>query len=156
MSVRGTASLPATDDLVGRPVFDADGEKVGNIDGLYLDPQDGSVRYLAIETGWFGERRHVIPIEDVTARGSDPDKEILLPYSRRTLSLAPTFVPDEDITIADESDVQEHFGFESYRDILEARQTTPAPTPEIAEAEIQDALSRGDDPLSIRTKRWGI
>lgn len=156
MTVRGTANLPATDGMVGRPVLDADGGEVGSVDGLYVDPQDGSVKYLAIETGWFAERRHVIPIEDVTARGSDPDKEIVLPYSRQTLSLAPTFAPDDDITIADESDVQEHFGLESYRDVLEARQTTPAPTPEIAEAEIHDALRRGEDPLTIRTKRWGM
>lgn len=156
MTVRGTANLPATEDLVGRPVFSENDEKIGTIDGLYLDPADGAARYLAIETGWFGTRRHVVPIDDVTARGTDPDKEILLPYSRETLSLGPTFGPDDDLTLDDESDVQEHYGLESYREILRARQTAPAPTPEIAEAEMQAALSRGNDPLSIRTKRWGV
>lgn len=56
-----------------------------------------------------------------------------------------------DLTLADESDVQEYYGLESYRDILEARQTAPAPTPEIAEVELQAAISRGDDPSSVRT-----
>ena len=156
MTVRGTASLPATGDLVGRPVYDENDEKIGTIAGLYLDPADGEAKYLGVETGWFGTRRHVIPLDGVTARGSDPDKDILLPYSREKVSLAPTFAEDDDLTLRDESDVQEHFGLESYQDILDARQTSPAPTPEIAEAEMQSALNRGNDPLSVRTKRWGV
>lgn len=155
MTVRGTASLPATEDLIGRPAYDTNDEKVGTVAGLYVDPADGEAMYLAVESGWFGSRRHVVPLVNVTARGTDPDKEILLPYTREKLSLAPTFGEDDDLTLADESDVQEYYGLESYRDVLEARQTAPAPTREIAEAELQDAVSRGGDPSSVRTKRWG-
>jgi hypothetical protein len=39
---------------------------------------------------------------------------------------------------------------------VRARQTTPAPTPEIAEAEVADAIDRGDDPNKVAVKRWGV
>jgi sporulation protein YlmC with PRC-barrel domain len=156
MTVRGTANLPATEDLVGRPVYDENDEKIGTVAGLYLDATDGEATYLAVESGWFGTRRHVIPLDDVTARGTDPDKDIILPYSRETLSSAPTFGEHDDLTLRDESEVHEHYGLESYQNILDARQTAPAPTPEIAEAEMQAAVRRGDDPSNVRTKRWGV
>jgi sporulation protein YlmC with PRC-barrel domain len=154
MAIRGTANLPAVEHLVGRPVYDSSDEKVGTVEGLYLDRVDGTARYLAVESGWFGNRRHVIPVDDLSARGTDPDKEILLPYSRERLSNPPTFGEEHDLTPRDESELQEHYGFESYHDILDARQTSPAPTPEVAEAELKAAVDRGDDPMVVRTQRW--
>ncbi len=156
MAIRATANVPSADEMVGRPVYDSSDEKVGVVDGLYLDRVDGTTRYLAVETGWFGDRRHVIPVDEVGARGTDPDKEILLPYSRERLSSAPTFVEDHELTLRDESELMEHYGFESYQDILDARQSSPAPTPEIAEAELKAAVDRGDDPMVVRVKRWGV
>lgn len=156
MAIRGTATMPTVDELVGRPVYYAGDEKVGTVDGVYLDPDDGSARYLAVTSGWFGTKRHVIPMDDLTARGTDPDKEILAPYSKERFSEAPLFEEDHDLTLRDESAVQQHYGLESYQDAIDARQTAPAPTPEIAEAELQAALARGDEPMTVRTKRWGV
>lgn len=156
MAIRGTSRMPTTDDLVGRPVYDADDQKVGTIEGLYLDGDASEPRYLAVQSGWFGDKRHVIPIDEATARGSDPDKEVLVPYSRDELAAAPTFGEGHDLTLHDERDLQEHYGIEGYREAIDARQTSPAPTPEIAEAELEAAIRRGDDPATIRTKRWGV
>lgn len=148
--------MPSAEDLVGRSVYDSSDEKVGTVEGLYLDPADGAAKYLVVQSGWFGSKRHVVPIDEVTARGTDPDKEILLPYSRELLSGAPMFSEEHDLTLHDESEIQTHYGFESYQDSIDARQTTPAPTPQIAEAEMNAAIERGDDPMSVRTKRWGV
>lgn len=156
MTTRGTATLPARDELVGTPVFDANDDGVGTVKGVYVDPADGSPRYLAVDSGWFGDRRHVIPVDEASARGTDPDKEILLPYSREKLSKAPTFEEDRELTLRDESAIQEYYGLESYEAMLEARQTAPAPTPAIAEAELKAAIDRGDDPGAVRVKRWGV
>lgn len=156
MAIRGTARMPAADDLVGRPVYDADDQKVGTVEGLYLDGDGSEPRYLAVQSGWFGSKRHVIPMDDASARGSDPEKEILVPYSRDKLSAAPTFEEGHDLTLHDERDLQEHYGLGSYKEAIDARQTSPAPTPQVAEAELGAAIQRGDDPMSIRTKRWGV
>ena len=156
MAIRGTAQIPSVEDLVGRPVYDAGDEKVGTVDGVYVNPSDGSARYLAVTSGWFGTKRHIVPLDDLTARGSDPDKEILAPYSKERFSEAPTFEKDQDLTLRDESAVQRHYGLESYGDAIDARQTSPAPTPEIAEAEVEGALNAGEDPMAVRTKRWGV
>jgi hypothetical protein len=36
-----------------------------------------------------------------------------------------------------------------------ARQTEPAPTTRIADAEVEAAIERGHDPAEVRLKRWG-
>jgi hypothetical protein len=156
MAIRGTANMPATDELVGRPVYDADDQKIGDVEGLYVDNHEGAARYLAVQSGWFGPNRHVIPIDEATARGSDPDKEILVPYTRDELSGAPTFEDGHELTLRDERRLQEYYGVESYQEVLDARQTSPAPTPEVAEAELEAAINRGEDPRSVRTRRWGV
>lgn len=74
---------------------DTNDEKLGTVAGLHIDHANGEALYLAVESGWFGSRRHVIPLNDITARGTDPDRDILLPYSREKLSLAPTFAEEE-------------------------------------------------------------
>ena len=62
---------------------------------------------------------------------------------------------DEDFTQAHEEAIYGHYGRTGYWDAIRARQTAPAPTPEIAEAEVQDAIRRGDDPNQVAVKRWG-
>ncbi len=148
--------MPDAGELMGAPVYDAGDERIGTVQGVYTDPTDGAARYVAVDTGWFGTKRHIIPTDELSARGSDPEKEILLPYSREKLSDAPTFTEDHELNLREESTLQEHYGLESYQEILDARQTSPAPTPEIAEAELHAALKRGADPTDVRMKRWGV
>lgn len=63
---------------------------------------------------------------------------------------------DEDLTRGTEAGIYGHYGRAGYWDAVRARQTPPAPTPQIAEAEVQAALDRGDDPNVVAVKRWGV
>jgi len=151
----GTA-LPALERMEGMEVRDVAGEKIGTVDDVYTDTGGSHVRYLAVATGWFGTKRHTIPVDDVRLESADGDDYLVVPYDKDTLKGGPTHDRDEDVTHGHEEEVYGHYGRSGYWDAVRARQTTPAPTPEIAEAEVADAIRRGDDPDGVAVKRWGV
>ena len=151
--------LPDLDDLRGMKVRDVDGSKAGTVDDVYVDAERGYARYLSIKTGWFGAKRHMVPIDDVHIVEADGERYLTLPYDEERLRGAPTHDVDEDFTSEHEKAVYGHYGRPGYWDreeIVRERQTAPAPTPEIAEAEVDDAVRRGRDPRQVRVKRWGV
>jgi hypothetical protein len=149
-------TLPSFEQLEGMEVRDSVGEKVGRVSGLYTDPGAGYARYLAVSTGWGGTKEHVVPIDDVFAEGQGADLYLVLPYGIEALREAPAFEPNNEITRERESGIYGHYGRAGYWDAVRARQTAPAPTPEIAEAEVADAIARGEDPNQVAVKRWGV
>jgi hypothetical protein len=152
-----STTLPAMDDLRGLEVRDIDGDKIGTVDDSYTDPQGTYLRYIAVKTGWFGTKHHMIPVDDVRLeRDQDGDPFLVVPYDKDRLKSAPAFDRDEDFTYQRESDVYAHYGRTGYWEAVRARQTAPAPTPEIAEAEVADAIARGKDPHGVAVKRWGV
>ncbi len=148
--------LPPLDELEGMEVRDPSGDKIGKVDDAYTDTDSTYVRYLAVKTGMLGTKRHMIPIDDIVIASDGDDVYLTVPYSKDQLEDAPTHERDEDFTHAHEKATYDHYGRSGYWDAVRARQTTPAPTPEIAEAEVQAAIDRGDDPNSVSVKRWGV
>lgn len=148
--------LPSVDSLLGLDVCDVAGEKVGTVADAYTDTDGGSLRYLAVATGWLGVKRHLIPIDDVRMEDDGTDRFLVLPYESDTLRDGPSFDEEADVSRAEEDRIYGHYGREGYWDAVRTRQTPPAPTPEIAEAEVEAAIRRGDDPSVITVKRWGV
>ena len=148
--------LPSVDTLLGLDVCDVAGEKVGTVADAYTDTEAGSLRYLAVATGWLGVKRHLIPIDDVRLEDDGTDRFLVLPYESDMLREGPAFDEEADVSRAEEDRIYGHYGRDGYWDAVRARQTPPAPTPEIAGAEVEAALRRGDDPNVITVKRWGI
>lgn len=171
-----TTSLPPLDRLNGMEVRDIDGDKVGKVEDTYTDTSGAYARYLAVSTGWFGTKRHMIPVDDVRMESDGGDDHLVVPYDKDRLKEGPSYDRDEDFTREHESRVYGHYGRTGYWDAVRARQSTPAvtpevgraegdasrarqtapaPTPEIAEAEVADAIDRGEDPRQVAVKRWG-
>lgn len=171
--------LPPMDELDGMTVRDVSGEKVGKVDDSYTDDTGSYARYIAVTTGWFGTKRHLIPIDDIRIEQDGDDRHLVVPYDKDRLKAAPSHDRDERVTRRHEEDVYGHYGRTGYWDAVRARQTPPAPTPEvgrstgdpgrdatvsappaptpeIAEAEVEAARRRGDDPESVAVRRWGV
>jgi hypothetical protein len=144
--------VPSLDRLEGMEVRDPSGDKIGKVDDSYTDSGGTYLRYVAVKTGLFGTKRHMIPVDDIRFE----EDHLVVPYDKDHLREGPTFERDEDFTRAHESRVYGHYGRTGYWDAVRARQTAPAPTPEIAEAEVADAIDRGDDPRVVAVKRWGV
>jgi sporulation protein YlmC with PRC-barrel domain len=56
------------DDLRGKDVYDAGGQRLGSVEDLYVDRQEREVRYLEVGSGGFlgiGQKRFLVPVEAV-------------------------------------------------------------------------------------------
>jgi hypothetical protein len=170
--------LPSMDELGGMTVRDASGDKIGSVDDSYTDETGAYARYIAVTTGWFGTKRHLIPVDDVRMEQDGDDRYLVVPYDKDRLKAGPAHGREEDVTRRHEEDVYRHYGRTGYWDAvrarqtppaptpevargtgnadLDARQTEPAPTPEIAEAELEASRRRGDDPGRVAVRRWGV
>ncbi len=63
------------DDLRGKAVYDAEGQRMGSVDDLYIDGQEREVRFLEVGAGGFlgmGEKNYLVPDEAATQVIRDP------------------------------------------------------------------------------------
>lgn len=55
-----------TDDIRGSSVYGPGDEKLGKIDDVIFDPDNGQIRYLIIDTGgWLRSRRFLVPPDEL-------------------------------------------------------------------------------------------
>jgi|GEM_PF-597238 len=153
--------LPSLSRMRGADVCDRAGEKVGEVADVYLDSNAEYVRYLEVKTGWTGRSRGLVPIDDVDFedRGGK-NLTLIVPYTKDQIRHAPTLDEDDELTPDREQEIYRHYERSGYweeaRQAIHARQTVPAPTPQIAEAEAASLMRRGEDPSKVRVKRWGV
>ena len=59
------------DDVRGKAVYDAQGQRMGSVSDLYIDRKEREVRFLEVGTGGFmriGEKNYLVPVEAVVDR----------------------------------------------------------------------------------------
>lgn len=81
-------------DVRGRTAIDRDGQEIGEIDELLIDPDQRKVRFLQVTSGGFlgiGERTFLIPVDAVT--GVDEDK-VAVEQDREHVAGAPVYDPE--------------------------------------------------------------
>jgi sporulation protein YlmC with PRC-barrel domain len=57
------------DDVRDKDAYDAQGQRIGSVEDLYIDRQEREVRFLEVGAGGFlgiGEKRFLVPVEAVT------------------------------------------------------------------------------------------
>jgi PRC-barrel domain protein len=136
----------------GRAVLDADGGGIGEVADIYVDER-GDVRYLAVETGWLGTRRTLVPVEEIAVMEIDEEWALVLPYGGDRLRQGPAFGAGDDLTVDRERAVYDHYGLPGYWEIADERQSTPAPTPEIAAADDAGATAEARRAGDVRARQ---
>ncbi|MCU0309159.1 MAG: PRC-barrel domain-containing protein [Thermoleophilia bacterium] len=136
-------------DLVGRVVRSADGTKLGKVDAVLVD-RAGAAHYAEVESGWFGRRRHVVPVRELTPRG----EELIAPWDRQHLHAAPTLAEHEAVTYDHEQVLGRHYGH-LVPDWDEAAEDAEGPTPEVREVMEDPAAALADARAEERMGRPG-
>ena len=72
--------------LVGADVVDLDGDKIGTVGQIYVDPSSGQPNWATVKTGLFGHSEYFIPLE----RADELDGVIRIPFSRDIVKDAPS------------------------------------------------------------------
>ncbi|SEF16941.1 PRC-barrel domain-containing protein [Jiangella alba] len=86
-------AVTADDDVRGREVVDRNGDEVGTVDDLVVDPEEKKVRFLQVGSGGFlglGERKQLIPVDAIVRI----DEKVHIAQDRGHVAGAPAYDPD--------------------------------------------------------------
>ena len=96
--------------LLDSDVYDQDGERMGTVKDLYIDTEDGDVRFLDVGTGGFlglGEKHFMIPMEAVTDTGSG----VTIEQSREKVEGSPVVDTKGVSEDAYQNEVYDYYGY---------------------------------------------
>lgn len=92
--------------IVGATVHDSDGDKVGTVGQVYVDPETDAPLWATVKTGLFGTSESFVPLE-----GADWDRETLtVRYDKARVKDAPRVDADGALTEQEEDALYAHYG----------------------------------------------
>jgi uncharacterized protein (TIGR02271 family) len=134
----------------GKNAVDADGDKIGSIDEVYMDAQTGKPEWLAVKTGMFGSNVSFIPL----AQASESDDGIRVPYDKQQVKDAPSADADGQLSQEEEAALYSHYGLE----YSESGSDSGLPAGERGEVghdtsgpTTDDAMTRSEEELRVGT-----
>ncbi|HKO86587.1 MAG TPA: PRC and DUF2382 domain-containing protein [Actinomycetota bacterium] len=143
----------------GRTMVDRDGDRIGEIDAIYVDDQTGEPEWALVNTGFFGTRSTFVPIAQATARGD----QVQVPYEKQLVKDAPNMDPDGHLSEQEEQELWRHYGLEyggyaaagTTGDTDTARATTYEDRDtvgrDVSGPTTDDAMTRSEEELRVGT-----
>jgi uncharacterized protein (TIGR02271 family) len=96
----------------GMTAIDAEDNKVGKIDEVYLDRNSGEPEWITVNTGLFGTKTSFVPIS-----GAEPaDDQVRLAYTKDQIKDAPSVDADGELSRDQERVLYDHYGRGDYGD----------------------------------------
>ena len=92
----------------GEDLYDADGDKIGAIEEIYLDADTNEPEWALVNTGLFGTKRSFVPLHDA----SETDGSLRVPHAKDTVKDAPKVDANGQITQREEGELYAHYGLE--------------------------------------------
>ena len=92
-------------DWIGSDAHDRHGEKIGEIEQVYVDVDTGRPEWLAVKTGWFGTNSSLAPIVGSSVYGEG----LKIDVDKDTVKDAPNVSHDGRLSSADERRLYEHY-----------------------------------------------
>jgi uncharacterized protein (TIGR02271 family) len=144
----------------GRAMVDRDGDRIGEIDAIYIDDQTGEPEWALVNTGFFGSRSTFVPIAQATARGD----QVQVPYEKQRVKDAPNMEPDGHLSEQEEQELWRHYGLEyggyaaagTTGDTDTARATTYEDRDtvgrDVSGPTTDDAMTRSEEELQVGTQ----
>jgi uncharacterized protein (TIGR02271 family) len=120
----------------GRIMVDADGDKIGTIESIYVDDQSGEPEWALVHTGLFGTRSTFVPL----AQASPSGDQVQVPYHKQLVKDAPNLDPDGHLSEREEQQLWRHYGL----DYADSGRDTSGPTTD-------EAMTRSEEELRVGT-----
>ncbi|EFC85292.1 DUF2382 domain-containing protein [Parafrankia sp. EUN1f] len=107
-------ALTEFDRWPGRTVVGRDGEKIGTISTLYVEPSNTErPAYAAVHTGLFGTKTTVVPLDKASVQGD----KLAVPLTREQVKDAPRIDSGEDISPRKQEEINAYYGFGTGRTV---------------------------------------
>lgn len=95
---------------IGKRVLDSDGQQIGVIDAVWLDPSTHAIEFAGIQTGLVFGKTHLVPAKMVALSENNDAVRLLCPGS--FVETAPASVPGLELAEVDKERINQHFGVE--------------------------------------------
>ncbi|QEV99723.1 photosystem reaction center subunit H [Microbacterium caowuchunii] len=92
--------------LVGAHVTDPDGDKIGSVGQIFVDPTTGEPNWATVKTGLFGTKESFVPLEGA----QDVDGALRLPFTKDVVKGAPRIDDDSELSEAEEDELYRYYG----------------------------------------------
>src|SRR4051812_22022438 len=92
----------------GQNMVDADGDKIGKIEEIYLDAETNEPEWALVSTGLFGNKQSFVPVGDASPSGDG----IRVSFDKATVKDAPKIDPDGRLSQQEESELYRYYGRE--------------------------------------------
>jgi len=143
------------DELRGAPVYDRNGEKIGDVEEIFYDHESRKPEWIGIGTGFFGTKRVLVPVQGA----STYDDGISVGYDKDQVKDSPD-IDSDDISSETEQELYMYYGLGSaptgYTDTTRSSRTGTTGTEESvtrAEEELQVGKQQ-TEAGSVRLRKW--
>ena len=145
--------------VVGRDVYDSDGDKIGSVGQVWLDAADMPA-WASVKTGWFGTSESLVPLQDADLRGD----RLTVPFDKARVKDAPNIdvAHDEPLSQDEVDRLYQHYGM-SWDDSYDAYQAGASATRDSSYTDTvgydtsgpttDDAMTRSEERLKVGTQR---
>lgn len=93
-------------DWRGYKVIDPDGDKIGELEAVYVDTSTDEAAFVTVKVGFLG--RHRLALVPTAGATVTPDA-VRVRYDRKLVNDAPSIATDGELTAADEPAVFSHY-----------------------------------------------
>lgn len=91
--------------LIGTDVLSTDGDKIGTVGQIYVDPDSGQPTWATVKTGFFGTSESFVPLD----QANESNGSLLVPFSKEEVKDAPRINTDGELSDAEERDLYAHY-----------------------------------------------
>jgi hypothetical protein len=92
----------------GQDVLGSDGDKLGKLDEVYYDTESDAPAFGAVKSGLLGKKVTLVPLAGATVGQS----HLRVRVAKDEFKDAPSFDPDAELSLDDESGTYRHYGLE--------------------------------------------
>lgn len=105
-----TATGKTATQLYDYDVIDSQGNKIGAVDGVWIDDATDQPEFVSVKTGWLFGKNHVMPIQQ--AQFDETGRTIQMPYDSDRIKGGPSFSTDAELSPDDEDQIYEYYGLQ--------------------------------------------
>jgi uncharacterized protein (TIGR02271 family) len=138
----------------GQNVVDANGDRIGKVDEIYLDADTDQPEWALVNTGLFGTKSSFVPLRDAT----EADGELRVRFDKATVKDAPRIDTDGQLSRREEDELYRHYGIEHAESRSDTHLRGGSPTgrsgrgvvgDDVSGRETDDAMTRSEEELRV-------
>jgi uncharacterized protein (TIGR02271 family) len=140
-------------EMRGMTLIDRDGQRIGKIEDLYVDDEDGQLEWALVHTGLFGVKKSFVPLRGATRQ----DGDVQVPVTKEQVKDAPRIGVDSELSGEEEGRLYEHYGFSFAAGGAPTSTTAdqaamPQPATGTTAGSADDAMTRSEEELEAGTQ----